>query len=110
MVALESLAAGTPVVCFDLPSLKALQSDVGAVRVAAGASPTELGRAISEALAEQNLPAVGQEARDVVLRLWNLDKTASEYDSLYRAILSKNGKLSDQMSSTSDSYCSGRNS
>jgi len=95
MVALESLAAGTPVVCFDLPSLRALRKDVDAVRVVAGTSPTEMGRTISEALADQNLPIAGQEARDMVLRSWNLDKTASEYDYLYRAILARNGRLPD---------------
>ncbi len=110
MVALESLAAGTPVVCFDLPSLKALRRDVDAIRIVAGTGPTEMGRTISAALSDQNLPAAGQQARDIVLTSWNLDKTASEYDSLYRAILSKNGKLPDKMLSASDSYCSGRNS
>jgi glycosyltransferase involved in cell wall biosynthesis len=87
MVALEALAAGTSVVCFDLPSLRALRADVDAIYVAAGTDPADLGREIMHALADPARHRRGQDARKIVLNSWSLDRTAEAYDALYRHIL-----------------------
>ena len=87
MVALEALAAGTPVVCFNLPSLGALRADVNAIHVAAGDSPEALGTEICKALADPALGRRGQEAREIVLNSWSLERTADAYDAMYANLL-----------------------
>lgn len=88
MVALEALAAGTALVCFDLPSLRTLSSEADAFYVAGDNDPETLGREMIRALADPQLKQKGRKARQLVLDRWSLEQTAEAYDRMYRRILS----------------------
>ncbi|HKJ62646.1 MAG TPA: glycosyltransferase family 4 protein [Hyphomicrobiales bacterium] len=93
MVALESLAAGTPVICFDLPSLRTLRHDTGAFRIAHTTTPEALGATITGAIGDKQLSAEARRAQKIVFDMWTMDQTASAYDGFYRAILAKTQNL-----------------
>lgn len=91
LVVLESLAAGTPVVSFDLPSLKALRADVDAIWTASDRSAAGLGATLCRALDDPKIESLGNDARKTILQSWTLDQTAASYDRFYRSVVS--GKI-----------------
>jgi glycosyltransferase involved in cell wall biosynthesis len=90
LVALEALASGLPVACFDLPSLAKLKQDVPALQVVQEPSVAALADRVIRLLADPTLLAeLGHQGREVIAKNWNVERSTDAYLALYERVLAR---------------------
>jgi glycosyltransferase involved in cell wall biosynthesis len=89
LVALEALASGLPVVCFDLPSLEKLRRDVPALHVVPEPTIDALSEQVSRLLRDTKaLAELGRRGRLVIADKWNIERSTDAYLAFYERLLS----------------------
>lgn len=87
LVALEALASGTPVVSFDLPSLRDVARDTQALRMARAGTADAFAAELLALLADpRRLAALGEQGRRAVEASWGIDVSARAYEAVYAAV------------------------
>ncbi|MBT8492728.1 MAG: glycosyltransferase [Deltaproteobacteria bacterium] len=88
LVALEAMAAGVPVISYDLPSLRAVIDDGETGLLATAGDPGALANAITGALEDRpRLRSIADAGRQLIIDRYSLDRTASAVIELYRQVL-----------------------
>lgn len=84
LVALEALAAGTPVVASNLPSLQLLEDQGLAVQRIGDGSASSFSDAITRLLFDRAATrALGERSREIVARHWDIRASARRYERIY---------------------------